>query len=744
MLAHVFSIRKIRQSASAGGADKPVPLKAHGAQNLQSPTSRHLLRNAAYLLLVGLVSAFVLGTVIFEQTKKAIGAPPLEAVAELSKTVVDRNGKLLRAYTTKDGYWRLPLSHTNVDETYLKLLFAFEDRRYWQHGGIDIFAIIRATKQLATNGRVVSGASTLTMQVARLVDRKHERTAGGKLRQMARAIQLESKLSKVEILNLYLRLAPFGGNIEGVRAASLAYFGKEPGRLSVAQAALLVALPQSPERRRPDRNPKNAKSARAHVLQQGVLRGVITQAEANRALREPIPTRRFQFPKFSAHLSDVVILKDKKSTRHELTIDRKLQGSLERLTKQHAHRLGNKISAAIVVVDHTTGEVVASVGSPDYLDASRLGAIDMTQAIRSPGSTLKPLIYGLGFDAGFIHPETLIEDRPTRFGHYAPKNFDKGYSGTITIRHALAQSLNIPAVKVLNVLGPTALVAKIRDVTTKAQLPAGTNPTLAVGLGGIGLRLMDLAKIYTVIARQGVTTPLFYKKQDLASYYRTGAVAKAKDSKPLLSDVASAYITNILKEAPPPENAKPGQIAYKTGTSYGYRDALAVGYDGKHVIAVWVGRADGSSIPGLLGRTAAAPILFDAFHHISPNRTPFASPPAAALNVAGHDLPPPLKRFQRDRIHATKGGPFLETPVAIAFPPDRTELSHETTADGPQTMVLRAEGGQLPLTWLIDGEPIHSQPHNRHVIWQPKDPGFVKLTVIDSVGQVDRVTVRLK
>ncbi len=701
------------------------------------------LQGAVLFIFAGIIA---LTSIYFalEKTKSEIGPPPLQGISETSKTILDRNGRLLRAYTTRDGLWRLPVTHNEVDQKYLELLLAFEDQRFWSHTGVDPWAILRAAKQLLSNRRIVSGASTLTMQVARLVDRKHERTAGGKFRQMARALQLEQKLSKQEILNLYLRLAPFGGNIEGIRAASLAYFGKEPKRLSLAQAALLVALPQSPEARRPDRHWKKAKRARAHVLKYAVTTGLISEAEAQRANAEPMPKKRLQFPKFSAHLADAELAIAPKKNKHNLSIDRRVQSALETLAKQHAESLGPKLSAAIIVVENDTGEIIASVGSANYLDNSRLGAIDMTRAVRSPGSTLKPLVYGLGFEAGIIHPETLIEDRPTRFGMYAPKNFDKGYRGTITIRDALAQSLNIPAVKVLDVIGPARLVAKLRQQDTAAMLPAGSAPTLAVGLGGIGLTLRDLAKLYVGLARNGDTIALTHRRDDVKKNYLTGDIAQETQKKPLLRPVAASYVTDILKDAPPPPNAKRGQIAYKTGTSYGYRDALAVGYDGRHTIAVWVGRADGTSTPGLLGRTAAAPILFDAFTHLASKRTPLPDAPKTALRVAGHDLPQPLRRFHADQLHQANNGPFLKSNITIAFPPDRSELASIESEEGFEHVMLRAEGGQLPLTWLANGAPISSQPHNRHTLWQPDGQGFVKFTVIDSAGQVDRVTVRLK
>ena len=264
----------------------------------------------------------------------AIGPPPLQVAAEVSATVLDRHDRLLRAFTTADGRWRLPVAPAEVDPRYLAMLMTFEDRRFWTHHGIDPLALARAAGQLVRHARIVSGASTLTMQVARLLDQRHERTAVGKLRQMLRAVQLESALGKAEILTLYLRLAPFGGNVEGVRAAALAYFGKEPRRLSVGEAALLVALPQSPEVRRPDRSPEAARRARDRVLERAVAAGAITSAEAARARLEPVPTARREFPKLAPHLAEAELAREPARSVHRLTLDRDAQSALEALAAE--------------------------------------------------------------------------------------------------------------------------------------------------------------------------------------------------------------------------------------------------------------------------------------------------------------------------------------------------------------------------------------------------------------------------
>ncbi len=692
------------------------------------------LRLAASALLAATLAVAAAG-VTLEIVKHDIGPLPLEAAEAESVTVLDRNNHLLRAFTTKDGRWRLPLEVSEVDPRYLAILMAYEDKRFYDHGGVDLRAILRASYLLARHGEILSGGSTLTMQVARLLDGKHERTGAGKLRQIARALQLEETLSKEEILRLYLRLAPFGGNIEGVRAASLAYFGKEPKHLSAGEAALLVALPQSPERRRPDRNTEAARKARDRVLDRAVEEGVLSKVEAERAKGERVPRKRLEVLKLAPHLSEAEVAAHPATRVHRLTLDRDLQAAIETLAAEQTKLLGPRLSAAVLVVDHATGEVLAHVGSAGYLDGDRQGAIDMTDAVRSPGSTLKPFIYGLAFEQGLAHPETLIEDRPTRFGTYTPENFDEAFHGTVTIREALGNSLNVPAVKALAAVGPGRLMSRFRRVGIVPQLPANTKPSLAIALGGLGMTLRDLTALYAGLARGGDPVALKWHRDTPAA---TPAAARRR----LLTPVSAWYVTDILRDAPPPPNAKGGAIAYKTGTSYGYRDAWAIGYDGRHTVAVWVGRPDGASTPGLMGRLCAAPILFDAFARIAERPAPFRAAPPGVVALTGSSLPPPLKRFRDAADAAIAKGPFLDPPVLISFPPDRAEL--DIVEREAEPLIIKAEGGALPLTWLVDGAPVTSDPLRREVAWQPDGRGFAKLTVIDAKGRADRVTVRLR
>jgi len=718
-----------RRTAETGVSSTPRDRASRWRTSLPRSLRLAALSLAAVTVLVAAAG------ITLEVTKRQIGPLPLAGSEETSVTVLDRDNRLLRAFTTKDGRWRLPLDVNEVDPRYLAMLMAFEDKRFYEHGGVDYYAFLRAAYLLARHGEILSGGSTLTMQVARLLDRKHERTGMGKLRQVARALQLEDELSKDDILRLYLRLAPFGGNIEGVRAASLAYFGKEPRHLSAGEAALLVALPQSPERRRPDRNSAAALKARNRVLDRAVDAGVLPKAEAERAKGERIPRERLEVLKLAPHLSESEVAAHPARAIHHLTLDRDMQAAVEKLAIEQTKLLGPKLSAAVLVVDHTTGEVLAHVGSAGYLDSDRWGAIDMTRAVRSPGSTLKPFIYGLAFEQGVAHPETLIEDRPTRFGTYTPENFDEEFHGTVTIREALGNSLNVPAVKVLAAVGPGRLMGRFRRAGLSPSLPANAQASLAIALGGVGMTLEDLAGLYAGLARGGEPVDLKWSRDGAPN---TRSVTRKR----LLTPVSAWYVTDILRDAPPPPNTKGGAIAYKTGTSYGYRDAWAIGYDGRYVVAVWVGRPDAASTPGLMGRFGAAPILFDAFARIAERPAPFRLAPAGVIKATGATLPPPLKRFREPGDNPVASGPFLEPPVLISFPPDRSELDVEERGEEP--LVIKADGGALPLTWLIDGTPMTSDPRRREVEWQPDGRGFAKLTVIDAKGRVDRVTVRLR
>ncbi|HUI22555.1 MAG TPA: penicillin-binding protein 1C [Methylocella sp.] len=658
----------------------------------------------------------------------------LAAANQGSRVVLDRNGQLLRAFTTADGRWRLPVAAADVDPRFIAMLIAYEDHRFYAHHGVDVLSLGRAALQWARHGHIVSGGSTLTMQVARLIEPRAGKSLAAKLGQILRAIETERRVNKAGVLDLYLALAPYGGNIEGIRAASLSYFGREPKRLSIGEAALLVALPQSPETRRPDRFPEAVRAARDTVLDRVFARGVITAGERDAAKREAIPNQRLAFPALAAHASEAALRRGPEQRTFRLTLDARLQASLEALAREAATAIGPKLSCAILVVDNASGEIRAHVGSADYFSKERAGSIDMTEAVRSPGSTLKPFIYALAFESGVAHPETILEDRPKHYGSYAPENFDLSFQGTVTARHALQFSLNLPAVELLDEIGPARFIARLRNAGARILLPDDTAPGLAAALGGLGISLRDLASLYAGLARGGSVPELTETPPDKAMPHgKTRGIA---------GSIASWYVADILRGAPPPLNAPFGRIAYKTGTSYGYRDAFAIGFDKDHTIAVWLGRPDNGSVFGLAGRQAAAPVLFDAFARLGGSHD-FSSPPPGILVSRTSALPPPLRHLRKD-VPKTLGAE-ANAQLKIAFPPEGARVDLGLSARTPGTrLTLKAEGGTLPLRWVINGVPLGEPDLRRQAAWTPDGAGFARVSVIDAQGATDSVLVRLQ
>ncbi len=670
---------------------------------------------------------------------RLLGPLDLSPLDRASTVALDRDGELLRAFVTTDGRWRLPVKSADVDPRFFTLLESYEDRRYEQHGGVDLYALARAAWQYARRGHAVSGGSTLTMQAARLLEPRPDRTILAKARQILRAFELERRFSKTQILDIYLALAPYGGNLEGLRAASLAYFGKEPRRLSIAEAALLVALPQAPEARRPDRFPTNARAARDRVIDRAAAAHVISAAEANNARAEIPPVARKGFPNLAPHASEALFRAHPERKILHLTIYARLQRSLEALARERASMLGPKMTMAILVIDNASGEIRAHVGGGDYFSKERAGAIDMTQALRSPGSTLKPFIYAMAFGDGIAHPETLLDDSPARYGLWRPVNFDEKFHGEVTARLALQQSLNLPATQLLNAIGPAQFLARLRSAGMSLVLPKDADVGLAIGLGGAGVRLVDLARLYAGFTRNGVVPELVESLDDLPVPAQTRRIAEP---------VAAWYVGDILRFAPPPDNAAPGRLAFKTGTSYGYRDALAIGFDRAHTVAVWVGRADNGAVPGLVGRQVAAPILFDVFARIGGPNEVLPRPPNALVATTA-TLPPPLRRLRRDAPKTIASS--FSNPLKIFYPPDgaRIDLGLKGATDGDKPeLALKAQGGAPPLTWMVNGAPLHGElnaQNQRHEArWAPDGAGFARVSVVDANGASDSVLVRLE
>jgi penicillin-binding protein 1C len=410
--------------------------------------------------------------------------------------------------------------------------------------------------------------------------------------------------------------------------------------------------------------------------------------------------------------------------RHPTTIDARLQAMLESLAAKAVTGHGTALSAAILVADHQSGEILASVGAADWTNDARAGFVDMTQAIRSPGSTLKPFVYGLAFDEGLAHPETLIDDRPLFFGNYAPQNFDRHYRGTIPVREALQLSLNIPVVALTDALGPARLMATLRRAGVEPQVQG--QPGLAVALGGVGLSLQDLVQAYAALGRLGQPIRLRVTPDGDA----------ARLTQTLFGAEAAWGVADILAGLVPPPGAPSNRLAYKTGTSYGHRDAWAIGFDGRHVVGVWIGRPDGTPVPGAFGGELAAPILFDTFGRIKPVLDPLPPPPPATLILPNARLPQPLQRFR------PRGAVFAEVSAdtpEVAFPLNGAELDL-----GGGGLTAKVRNGTAPFTWLANGVPVAIAMRGREQTLDLAGPGFVTLSVIDAAGRSAVVSVQLR
>ena len=516
-----------------------------------------------------------------------------------ARVVVDEKGTPLWRFADSDGIWRYPVTIEDVSPRYLEALIQYEDRWFWDHPGVNPFSVLRAAWQDLSSGKVVSGGSTLTMQVARLLD-PHPRTFGGKVRQLWRAMQLEWHLSKREILTLYLNRAPFGGTLQGVGAASWAYLGKSPAQLSYSEAALLAVLPQAPSRLRPDRWPERAEAARNKVLERMVTQGVWSAQQVKESREEPVWLAPRQMPQLAPLFSRMMLSKSR-DNKIVTTLDASLQRQMEELAMNWKSRLPPRSSLAMIVVDHTTMKVRGWVGSVDINDDSRFSHVDMVSAIRSPGSVLKPFVYGMALDEGLIHPASLLQDVPRRTGDYRPGNFDSGFHGPVSMSEALVRSLNLPAVQVLEAYGPKRFTGMLSNVGLRLILPPGAQPNLSLILGGAGARLSDITAAYSAFARQGKAGRLRLQPGDPLI------------ERPLLSPGSAWIIRRILgNEAQPlPDSALPqvAPLAWKTGTSYGYRDAWAIGLNARYIIGIWTGRPDGTPVAGQFGFASAVPVL---------------------------------------------------------------------------------------------------------------------------------------
>ncbi len=552
-------------------------------------------RRLTYRALLGIVIAVLLLDRVFPLPQPGRDSPA-------AVVVVARDGTPLRAFPDQQHVWRHTVKLEDVSPLYLDALVAYEDRAFWWHPGVNPFALARAAWQWINAGHVISGGSTLTMQVARILD-PTPRTIPGKMRQILRALQLELHYSKREILSLYINYAPMGGVLEGVEAASRAYLGKPSRRLTHSEAAMLTVLPQSPSLLRPDRYPARTRIARDKVLKRMEARW--GKEATDDALMEAVYAHAVREPLLAPLLAQRLRPLAKNRTRIDTTIDANIQTMVELLLADRARTLPSKVSLAALVIDNASLAVLAYAGSADFGDDQRFAHVDMARASRSPGSTLKPFLYGFALDEGLIHSESLLADAPQSFSGYQPGNFQQSFHGAVSVSEALVKSLNVPAVEVLERLEPNRFVAQLRRGGLKLDMPRGATPNLSVILGGAGTSLESLTGAYSSFARKGLAgKPRLLPEQPL-------------EETRMMSEGAAYIVRDILESGGPVgratesgANSRNG-VTWKTGTSFGFRDAWAVGVSEQYTIGIWVGRPDGTPNPGFFGANVAAPLLVD-------------------------------------------------------------------------------------------------------------------------------------
>ena len=645
--------------------------------------------------------------------------PPLDIAYQTSTVVTDKDGQWLSAFSIEEGRWRIKADIDRIDPRFIERLIWVEDKRFMTHTGVDPISVARASKSWVKYKRAVSGASTLTMQLVRQLEHR-PRTLPSKAKEMLRALQIEARLSKTEILELYLTHISYGGVYEGIEAASHGYFGKSPTELTDAEIALLIAIPQAPEARRPDRNPKTAKAARDALLTEFADAGLITFQQRDEAIAAKVPTTRSDLPKAAWLTSHTV-----KSMRGDgqalikSTIDKDLQNRLQTLAKEAISSRGQDIQASILVVENKTMAVRASIGNADRGRPG--GWIDMTGRKRSPGSTLKPFIYGMAFDDGLATPGSNLIDMPARFGNYQPENFTRKYYGDVTVAQALQHSLNIPAVAALDAIGEARFAGAFKRAGIDMSIPrrADDSTGLALALGGVGMSSRDLAVAYAALPNEGMAKPLRWFEDDPMGQPR-----------PLIRPEAAAQVTEILRKAPRPKGHVPAWlvqnargVAYKTGTSYGFRDAWAAGYTHDWTVIAWVGRVDGSVGELRTGRQAAAPLLFDTFAQLEGVDTiPYTRVKEAPAGLTAFDV---------------REDPDI--PV-ILFPSDRSEVLMDAKISDVVILKGRSANGEA-LNWYVDGEPLARREDR--ALWAPKTPGFYKISAVNESGRkaVSRVKV---
>ncbi|MCP4679118.1 MAG: penicillin-binding protein 1C [Deltaproteobacteria bacterium] len=566
--------------------------------------------------------------------------PVLLEQYDFSTSVYDREGNLLRLNTVKDESYRVFVPLDEISKNVIEATLLYEDRYFRSHPGFNPIAMIKAAVDTYIRQGKRRGASTITMQLARMHFKITSRTPMGKIKQIAHAIKLEIHYSKKEILEAYLNLAPYGGNLTGIKAASLVYFGKEPGELTLAESMALCVIPQNPRKRKPTSEgmePSELVKARTRLAKSWIA-GHPEHEESQLGLTHPLKMRNVSnLPFLAPHFTTTLLMRSKDTGKTDTTIDLKPQKALERRISSYVerNRASGIFNAAAMLIDHRNMEVLALVGSADFHDKKIEGQVSAATSRRSPGSTLKPFVYALAMDQGIIHPGSLLKDAPATFAEYTPHNFDGEYRGPLSATEALVRSRNIPAIALASKLQSNGLYEFVKRAGVKKLRPK-SKYGLAPVLGGIELTMEDLVRLYALLAGGGVLRPL---------EFRLGSGTNRDSSKRLLSKEASFLTLAMLFKNPRPGQGfkddwirDPSPVSWKTGTSPGSRDAWSVGVFGRYVLAVWVGQFKGGRSAVYVGRKSAAPLFFEIVDNLRGRGGFTETKPGVDLNIAKVDV----------------------------------------------------------------------------------------------------------
>jgi len=570
---------------------------------------RRLLRIAAIIVALFLV-LLALDRLVFPLPMARLKKPS-------STFVYSREGHLLAAFAARDTYWRKPVALDDISPLLRESVMACEDRWFYYHFGVNPVSLVEAAIDNIRAGKVVRGGSTITMQVARMMEPK-SRTLVSKVIEILRAIQLEIHFSKREILESYFNMAPYGGNIEGVGAASYFYFAKTPLELTASEAALLTSIPNSPTILRPDINFSRSIRARDRVLATMLKKKVITKAKYDEALSEDIKAGKYEPPFLAPHFTRDLAISGAGGPNVQSTLSLRIQSISEGVTANHRRELAAKgiYNVAIVVIQNSNAEVLAMVGSSDFFDKSKQGEVNGAESPRSPGSALKPFVYAMALDKGIISPNKIIEDLPVYYSGYSPENYDKKYRGVVPASEALRLSLNVPAVWVCSHVGQRDFCGLLRRGGISTLARKDQDYGLPIILGSCEVNLLELTTLYSSLARQGKFIP-----------YKLVRSQTSADTATLFSPEAAYIISDILTELQRPDfpsswefSPNIPKVAWKTGTSYGRKDAWSIGYNPEFTVGVWAGNFNGEPSPDLAGADIAAPILFEIFEEIGQGR----------------------------------------------------------------------------------------------------------------------------